>query len=81
MTQSKSYKPHSVVVLFGTNAIEAFANGEANLPELEKLEASKIFRFRTAEERKAFILGLEEARGFSDVAYCDETDFEKYRGG
>ncbi len=66
-----SQKLHKVVVLYGVNAIEAFVNGEADLCELEKLGATKVFSFGTAEELKAFTLGLEEARGYADVAYCD----------
>lgn len=63
-----------VTVLFGSDLVRKFFL-KYEFEESELINSFKYYEFNSKEELDAFILGLEEAKGWNDLIYFRNENF------
>ncbi|MCG7629059.1 hypothetical protein MHM88_14705 [Epibacterium sp. MM17-32] len=53
---------HEVAVIFGSDAVDAYEEGETSVEALKRLGLVKFYEFDSIPELNAFIMGIEEAQ-------------------
>jgi hypothetical protein len=67
-----SPKLHECAVIYGTDAVDAYNEGQTSLEALKGLGQVKFYNFGTIPELNAFLRGIDAAQGALDALPVDD---------